>query len=105
MFLTGAGEEATIWTVLVSDQRRGELFYSRVTPRKRAGTVRVLVREGQSPREALVTVSYDLTALPWADANCLDAYGETAFHEMLLKWRTLIMHYVAAPQAQVESAE
>ncbi len=90
VFLTGTGEDFTIWTVLETDPIALRLFYSRVTPASRAALVEVsLSPEGAGCR---VDVGYDITALSPEAANSLDAYSEDKFEQMMRDWRGLIMN-------------
>ncbi|MBA3677177.1 MAG: SRPBCC family protein [Sphingosinicella sp.] len=88
IFLTGTGEEFTIWTVLETDPEAMRLSYSRVTPASRAALVSVsLAPDGEGCR---VDVGYDITALSPDAASSLDAYSETKFQQMMGDWRDLI---------------
>ncbi len=99
VFLTGAGREATIWTVLEHDPRTFKHRYSRVTPALRAGTVEVcLYREGRGCR---VDLTYELTALPGAGDDALAGYSEAKFEAMLREWRDLLSAHL---QRQAEFA-
>ena len=92
VFLTGAGDDCTIWTVLHSCRESGRLRYSRVTPASRAGIVDVaLTAQGEG---CLVSVAYDLTAL--TPAEDLAAYQPAAFAAMLRDWSSAIHAAIAA---------
>lgn len=88
VFLTGAGSEFTIWTVIESDPDRGRLRYSRVTPGSRAGIVAVSVVAADGGSE--VEVAYDLTALEPNGTNALEPYAPHHFAKMMDEWRSLI---------------
>lgn len=98
VFLTGEGDERTIWTVIESDPSRGLVLYSRVTPGSRAGLVRVRV-EGEGAHSK-VEVTYDLTALSPEGEAALDAYSEVRFAEMLETWQRLIADFLAGEDAR-----
>ena len=93
VFLTDHGGEQTIWTVIEFDSHAGRLLYSRVSPGRRAGTVRVQL----TPAEAgsRITVSYDLTAIGSDGEEVVRAMDETAFSAMLDEWRRLILAALA----------
>ena len=93
VFLTGDGDEATIWTVLEHDRARWRHRYSRVTPKLRAGTVAVDLTP--DPEGCRVNVAYDLTALPGAGEAALSMYDEASFSAMLQEWRRLLMNWIA----------
>jgi hypothetical protein len=102
VFLTGEGDEATIWTVLEHDRRNWRHRYSRVTPSLRAGTVEVSL--AAEPDGCSVHVAYDLTALPGAGEAALSPYGEEAFAAMLQDWRRLIIDWFAEQQRLLNTA-
>ena len=98
VFLTGEGDEWTIWTVIDSDPAGGILRYSRVTPAFRAGIVEVrLTGEGERCR---VEVSYDLTALSSDGEESLEAYSAARFAEMLETWHALITDFLRSDGAR-----
>ena len=98
VFLTGDGDEWTIWTVLASDPAGGVLRYSRVTPALRAGLVEVrLTGEGERSR---VEVSYDLTALSSDGEASLEAYSAPRFAQMLESWHALITDFLRSDGAR-----
>jgi len=97
VFLTGEGQESTIWTVIESDPAELRHRYSRVTPGVRAGIVEVgLSQEGSGCR---VQVHYDMTALPGAGDDALAGYGEAKFNTMLAEWKELIEAWVVRSPA------
>jgi len=88
VFLTAHGGEETIWTVLEVDRATGRIGYSRVSPGRRAGTVRVrLSGEGSGSR---VEVAYDLTSLGPDGDSAVRAMDQRGFRAMLDEWRRLI---------------
>jgi hypothetical protein len=98
VFLTGEGDEWTIWTVIASDPVGGILRYSRVTPALRAGLVEVrLTGEGERTR---VEVRYDLTALSSDGEASLEAYSAPRFAEMLDTWHALITDFLRSDGAR-----
>ena len=92
VFLTGEGEEHTIWTVLESDPELGRLRYSRVTPRSRAGIVTVTIAGDAGGSQ--IQVQYNLTALSFDGSKRLDDYSGDKFRLMLAEWRRLILEYL-----------
>lgn len=95
IFLTDHGGEHCIWTVIDANRQAGRLHYSRVSPGRRAGTVRVEIasRNGGSR----ISVSYDITALgPDGEAAVL-AMDEDGFAEMLEQWRRRILASLELP--------
>ena len=94
VFLTDHGGERTIWTVIEADRDAGRLLYSRVSPGRRAGTVRVeLTAEGNTTN---VTVSYDLTALGPDGVAAVLAMDEAGFAAMLEEWQRMIEEAIEA---------
>ena len=94
VFLTSHGGEETIWTVIEADRGTGRLLYSRVSPGRRAGMVRVeLAAEGNASR---VTVSYDLTALGPDGVPAVLAMDESGFAAMLGDWQRMIKEAIEA---------
>jgi hypothetical protein len=89
VFLTGAGPDATIWTVVKSDPVSGQLCYSTVTPGSRAGLVTVTISVADQGLE--IQVEYDLTALSAEGAASLVPYSTPHFSRMMDVWRGLIV--------------
>ncbi len=88
VFLTDHGGEQTIWTVIDADRSAGRLLYSRVSPGRRAGTVRVeLADEGNGTR---VRVAYDITALGKGGEPAVAAMDAAGFAAMLAEWKEMI---------------
>lgn len=88
VFLTDHGGERTIWTVIEFNRAAGRLAYSRVSPGRRAGTVKVrLSPDGASTR---VGVAYDLTSLGRDGEEAVRSMDESGFADMLEEWRRLI---------------
>ena len=98
VFLTGGGDEATIWTVLASDLPGGLVRYSRVTPGSRAGIVEVGLTAKDEGTQ--VQVTYDLTALSPEGEQALEAYRGEAFAEMLRTWCSLIEQFLQTENAR-----
>ena len=101
VFLTGEGDDRTIWTVLESDPKNGRVRYSRVTPVSKAGTVAVEVTA--CPDGSKVSVVYDLTAIAPNDPAALNAYTIEGYASMMDQWRTLIE--AMPPDARADLAE
>lgn len=89
VFLTNHGGEATIWTVIEADRAAGRLLYSRVSPGRRAGTVRVTL-DPDGDGGTSVAVAYDLTALSPAGEAAVAALDAAGFAAMLDEWQRLI---------------
>ena len=88
VFLTDHGGESTIWTVLEADRAAGRLAYSRVSPGRRAGTVRVrLSADGDGTR---IGVAYDINSLGSGGDEAVRSMDEAGFERMLDQWRRLI---------------
>lgn len=88
VFLTDHGGEQTIWTVIEADRPAGRLHYSRVSPGRRAGTVRVrLIEDGDGTR---VDVAYDITTLGTEGDDAVREMDEAGFASMLDEWSCLI---------------
>jgi hypothetical protein len=88
VFLTEHGGERTIWTLLEADRGAGRLAYSRVSPDRRAGTVKVQL----SPDNAgtRVEVAYDITSLGSEGDDAVRSMDEGGFDTMLKEWHRLI---------------
>lgn len=89
VFLTDHGGEQTIWTVIEADRDAGRLLYSRVSPGRRAGTVRVEVQPRDNGSE--IAVTYDLTALSLEGERVVRTMDKCGFAAMLEEWRRLIL--------------
>ena len=88
VFLTDHGGEQTIWTVLEADRAAGRLAYSRVSPGRRAGTVRVSL--APRPDGTRVEVAYDLTSLGGDGDRAVRSMDSAGFGRMLGEWQRLI---------------
>lgn len=88
-FVTGHGDETTIWVVTDFDVSQHRARYARITPLSRAGTVDVSVRANGSGGST-VAVRYELTALTESGNRNLERFGADAYSEMLNEWKTLI---------------
>jgi hypothetical protein len=88
VFLTDHGGERTIWTVLEADRAAGRLAYSRVSPGRRAGTVRVCLSPDDSGTR--VAVAYDLTSLGSDGDEAVRSMDKAGFDRMLAEWQRLI---------------
>ena len=96
VFLTDHGGEQTIWTVIEADRAAGLLLYSRVSPGRRAGTVKVALEPEANGTSVCVT--YDITALAPAAEDAVRAMDEQAFAAMMAEWRRLISRALAPAQ-------
>lgn len=88
VFTTVSDEASTIWTIIEIDRTAGAAAYSRVTPGRHAGIVRVWCVDADQDRCA-VKVAYDMSLLG-DDATALDAYAEPEFTAMMAEWSTAI---------------
>lgn len=89
VFLTGKGEEKTIWVVVDFDAETFRARYARVAPTSRAGTVEICLHpNGEAGSTVMVT--YRLTALSDSGNSTLTAFDAMAFQEMLKEWKALI---------------
>lgn len=93
VFLTSHGREQTIWTVIEADRSARRLVYSRVSPGRRAGTVRVELAEADGGTRA--RIAYDMTALGTEGATAVAAMDPAAFAAMLVEWQQLIERSLA----------
>ena len=89
VFVTSSEGVETIWVILALDRAEHAVTYARVTPGRHAGTVTVGCAE-ERPGHCTVTVRYDLTALPGAAADALDAYRPERFAEMIGAWEEAV---------------
>jgi hypothetical protein len=88
IFLTDHGGEETIWTVIEADRANGRLKYSRVSPKRRAGTVTVRLRD--DGEGSVVDIAYDITALGPEGERAVKDMDEAGFAAMLQEWERLI---------------
>lgn len=88
VFLTDHGGETTIWTVLELDRAAGRLAYSRVSPGRRAGTVRVHLSADEAGTR--VEVGYDITSLGPDGDDAVRGMDDGGFVRMLKEWNRLI---------------
>jgi hypothetical protein len=89
VWLTGEGDEHTIWLVVDYDPEKLHARYARITPASRAGTVEVTARPDGSG-ETSVEVAYDLTALSEEGNEALGDFDEANYEKMMLEWERLI---------------
>jgi hypothetical protein len=90
VFLTGHGDESTIWVVVDFDTKAYRARYARITPASRAGTVEVRLHTNDSGGST-VEVSYELTALNESGNQNLAGFDDEAYAEMLIEWKTLVV--------------
>jgi hypothetical protein len=95
VFVTGDGDERTVWMLTALDAAAHRLRYARVTPASRTGHVEVQCR-ALDPHRTEVTVGYTLTALTEAGAARLSAYEGEAFVAMIEGWRDSIHRMLGA---------
>lgn len=89
VWLTGDGENRTIWLVVDYDPEKLHARYARITPASRVGTVEVTARSDGSGG-ASVEVTYDLTALGAHGKEKLAHFDETSYVKMMVEWERLI---------------
>ena len=89
VWLTGDGDEQTIWLVIDYDPAKLYARYARVTPASRAGTVEVIARPDGSGGTS-VEVTYDLTALSKHGNEVLAGFDKAYYEKMMLDWERLI---------------
>ena len=88
-WLTGDGEDHTIWLVVDYDPEKLHARYARITPGSRAGTVEVTARSDGSGATR-VEVTYDLTALSEQGNEMLAEFDEANYAKMMVEWERLI---------------
>lgn len=88
VFITGSGDERTVWVVVDFDPRQRHARYARVAPDSRAGTVEIRVR--QEGGGSVVEVTYELTALCERGNAVLEEFDDDAFLAMLRDWERRI---------------
>lgn len=89
VFVTGHGDEATIWVVVDFDEKAYRARYTRITPASRAGTVEVKL-QANGLGGSTVKVTYELTALSESGNQNLADFDTRAYEEMLNEWETLV---------------
>ena len=90
VWLTGEGDEATIWSVIRLDREAHTVEYLRVTPGSRLArvSVRLTATEGGSQ----VQVRYRWTALAPDAREQLKAFA-AGYEAMLAEWQSLILRH------------
>lgn len=89
VWLTGTGNDRTIWLVVDYHPKTLHARYARITPESRAGTVEVLARpDGEGGTEAQIT--YEMTALNESGNEALAGFGAEEFAQMLVEWDRMI---------------
>jgi hypothetical protein len=91
VFTTEAGGGVTVWLIQLIDTNGCTAEYSRVTPGRHAGTVRVRCDDA-SYGGCVVSVTYDMSLLPGSDPTALDPYKDDAFEAMMSQWSEAIRH-------------
>jgi hypothetical protein len=89
VFVTGDGDERTVWMLIELDEAAHRLRYARVTPASRTGYVDVQCRAVDDGRTE-VTVGYTLTALSPSGFERLADYEGEPFVAMIEGWRDSI---------------
>jgi hypothetical protein len=94
VWLTGHGEDETIWRVQKFDRATHEAEYLRITPGNRVVTVQVrLAADGEG---SLVTVSYRALAISEDGQAWVDAFTAERYAAMMREWQDLIAAHLAA---------
>ena len=96
VFLTDADGVETIWVVQRINRRGYSAAFSRVTPGRHAGTVRVQCEDQEDDDGCVVKLTYDLTLLPGSDPAVLDAYDDPSFAAMMDEWAAGIAKALSA---------
>ena len=91
VFITDVGGVETVWLIQTLDNAGCTVAYSRVTPGRHAGTVRVSCDDATSG-VCVVSVTYDMSLLPGSDPNGLDPYDDHSFEAMMIHWSEAIGH-------------
>lgn len=94
VFLTGTGEEETLWTMVDYDERNHYARYCRITPGSRSTLVEIRCTEA-GPEQTDVEVRYTLTAHNEAGNEAVRGFV-AAFPAMMEDWRRLILNYAGA---------
>ena len=89
VWLTGDGEDRTIWLVVDYDPEKLHARYARITPAAKAGTVEVTARPDGAGGTS-VEVTYDLTALSEHGNESLAGFDEADYEKMMGEWERLI---------------
>ena len=89
VFLTGQGEESTVWIVVDFNVETYRARYARVAQGSRAGTVNVQLRPN-GDGGSTVEVTYNLTALSAAGNENLTRF-DAGYDDMLHEWKSLIL--------------
>ena len=89
VWLTGDGDDRTIWVVVDYDPQGLHARYARITPASRAGTVEVFARPDGSGGTS-VDVTYELTALSEHGNEILAGFDEAYYAKMMQEWEQLI---------------
>lgn len=89
VFVTAHGDTETVWVIEHIDRETHTSAYSRVTPGRIAGTVRVRC-DDQPDSRCVVSVEYDLAALAPDHTRELDHYDEESFPAMMRHWSEAI---------------
>jgi hypothetical protein len=89
VWLTGEGEEHTVWLVVDYDPAEFHARSARITPTSRAGTVEVRLRPDGNAGST-VEVTYVLTALSELGNEVLAEFDEDAYADMMVEWENLI---------------
>lgn len=89
VFITSHGDAETLWVTEAIDREANTSSYARITPGHHAGTVRVRC-EDQPDDRCVVTVEYDMTALPSSHPDVLGPYDDDSFAAMMDEWATRI---------------
>lgn len=94
IFVTGSGDDATLWTCLEWQPEMLHVRYLRATPESRVAFVDVSCRAVGS-RTTAVRVSYALTALSEAGREQINAMTPQSFAASIDEWAVLIRDHIA----------
>ena len=89
VFITEHGDTETFWVIEKIDREAHTSAYSRTTPGRHAGAVRVRC-EDRPAGHCLVSVEYDMTALTPGHADELDEINDEHFEAMMKVWATRV---------------
>lgn len=95
VFVTGQGDEFTVWTLVDFDRVNLRSRYQRCTPASRTGLVEVQCA-AQDAERTEVRVQYTLTALNVAGQRSLRDYEGRRFAEMIDGWAKAIDERIEA---------
>jgi len=89
VFVTGHGDEQTVWMVTRHEPAAGIVEYARVTPRSRVASVLVQCA-ALEPARTRVTVIYTFTGLSEAGNDIVRAMDDRRYAEYIDSWAAAI---------------